>query len=158
MKKITTKQKVIGIGILSLISISLALFNNSNIKNSTNEPTINVDENKVGKDTEIETKESDIIESDITPSYSNDQDKPIWIKNIVFLSDKEQNYNTIMLLKSKLNTELKTINKEIYEVELLEDTYKETEKGFVVEAKADKLDGKISIEYDDFEYIFTIIN
>ena len=63
-----------------------------------------------------------------------------------------------MLLKSKLNSELKTINKEIYEVELLEDTYKKTEKGFEVEAKADKLDGKMFIEYNDYEYIFTIVN
>lgn len=158
MKKLTMKQKVIGIGILSLISITIALFNNNNLKKATNESTVNINENKIGNDTEIETKESDIIESDITPSYSNDKDKPIWIKNIVFLSDKEENYNTIMLLKSKLNSELKTINKEIYEVELLEDTYKKTEKGFEVEAKADKLDGKMFIEYNDYEYIFTIVN
>lgn len=150
-------KKLIGLGVLVILSIMMALYNFSNSRNGTG-----LDNDKGQKvenefDATIESTDDTIIESDITPSYNNSSDKPIWIKNITLLSDNNQSFNTILLLKSKLNEELKTIDKDTYEVELIEDSYKENSNGFSVEAKADKIEGKIIIEYSDSEYIFTII-
>lgn len=148
-------KKLIGLGALVIISIMMALYNFSS-RNRTGLDNSKGQKVENGFDTTIESTNDTIIESDITPSYNNSSDKPIWIKNITLLSDNNQNFNTIMLLKSKLNEQLKIINQETYEVELIEDTYKENSNSFSVEAKADKIEGKILIEYDNGEYIFTI--
>lgn len=151
------KNKLIGLGALVIVSIVMALYNFSGSRNDKNIGKDN--ENKVESEITNKTESSsdDIKESDITPSYTNNQEKPIWIKNITLLSDNSQNFDTIMMLKSKLNEELKTIDKDTFEVELIEDTYVENDKGFSVEAKADKIDGKILIEYADYEYTFSVI-
>jgi hypothetical protein len=151
------KNKLIGLGALVIVSIVMALYNFSGSRNDKNIGKDN--EHKVESEITNKTESSsdDIKESDITPSYTNNQEKPIWIKNITLLSDNNQNFDTIMMLKSKLNEELKTIDKDTFEVELIEDTYVENDKGFSVEAKADKIDGKILIEYADYEYTFSVI-
>lgn len=151
------QKKIIGLGALVVVSLMMASYNFSGARNDKD----------IGKDNEqkvegenipkTESTIDDIKESNITPSYNNNPDKPIWIKNITLLSDNNQNFNTIMMLKSKLNEELKTIDKDTFEVELIESTYTENEKGFSVEAKADRIDGKILIDYADYEYTFTII-
>lgn len=150
-------KKLIGLGALVILSIVMALYNFSNSRNEIELDMVNGQKVETEFDSGIESTNDTVIESDITPSYSNSSEKPIWIKNITLLSDNNQTFNTILLLKSKLNEELKTIDKDTYEVELIEDSYKENSNGFSVEAKADKVDGKILIEYSDSEYIFTII-
>lgn len=146
------KKKIIGVGILGVISLVVALSSlNSNAQNKEdNKPNIE------SADKTIST-EDDIINEDNLPNELGEEKQIIWIKNLTFLTSKDETFDTIMTLKSKLNTELKTLDSEIYEVNLLEDTYKKTDSGFEIEANADKLDGKIIIEYNNNEFIFTIV-
>lgn len=146
------KKKIIGVGILSVISLVVALSSlNSNTK-SKEDSKPNIE----NTDKTIST-EDDIIKEDKLPNELSEEKQIIWIKNLTFLTSKDETFDTIMTLKSKLNTELKTLNSEIYEVNLLEDTYEKTDNGFEIEATADKLDGKIIIEYNNHEFIFTIV-
>ena len=150
-------KKLIALGVLSIISIGVALYNFSSDRISKNIESNNKQKVESQKIEKTQSENKTIAESNITPSYNKEAEKPIWIKNITFLSDKNKTANTILMLKTKLNEELKSLNKDIYEVELLENTYVEKEKGFYIEAKADKLNGKILIEYLNYEYIFTIV-
>ena len=70
---------------------------------------------------------------------------------------EKYNWGQVTKEEQELLEELKTLNSEIYEVNLLEDTYEKTDNGFEIEATADKLDGKIIIEYNNHEFIFTIV-
>lgn len=80
----------------------------------------------------------------------------IFIKNIDFLANKDVTIRYLLLLKDNLNKELKSIDTNIYEVNLIEDTYKKTDKGFYIEAKADKLTDKtICITLNDGSYSFS---
>lgn len=146
------KKKIVGVGLLAVISLIVALSSLNTEKEVKNENKNNIDlTNKI-----ISTEEN-IVEEEEFPNELDEQQQIIWIKNLTFLTDNSETYDTIMTLKTKLNTELKTLNDEIYEVNLIEDTYKKTESGFEIEARADKLEGSIFIEHCNSEFIFTII-
>lgn len=147
------KKKLIGIGILAVVSVCVALYNNSNFKNDKAKNTA-IEKKVESKNITESTKETIKNEDDMV-SESENIEGIIWIKNLTFLA-KDQNYDVMMNLKSKLNTELKTLDKNIYEVNLIEDTYKKSDKGFSIEATADKLKGKIYISYSNYEFNFTI--
>lgn len=146
------KNKIIGVIILAIISIVVAF---SSLK--SNKVIENNNENIVDMSDKTISTEEDIINEDELPNELGEEKQIIWIKNLTFLVSKDETFETIMTLKTKLNTELKTLDSEIYEVNLLEDTYKKTYSGFEIEANADKLDGKIIIEYNNNEFIFTIV-
>lgn len=159
MKKIrlNIKQKFIGLAILVIASIIAALLNFSNSKNQKINDKSDNNRVEVGKGTEIESNSDTINKDDnVAPNYTN-KELNIWIKNITFITDQGNTMDIMLKLKSKLSSELKGVDSEIYEVTLLEETYKKTDDGFEVEAKADKLDKNILIEYKDYEFIFTIV-
>ena len=148
------KNKLIGLGGLVVISIivSLSTFNKKQEVEKVEQKPSQTEFNQ-----SIVSTPDTIIEADEKPNDGSEEKSVIWIKNITFLADKNQTVSTILKLKNKLNTELKTLNKDIFEVNLKEETYKETEDGFSIEANADKLEGNILIEYKELEFIFTII-
>jgi hypothetical protein len=147
------KKKLTFIGILAVVSIVVATYNNAKLNKGQTDDSKQIIQ--IETPSKLESKESDIEEEEELPNEGDEEMQTIWIKNLSFLA-KEQEYDKLMKLQSKLNTELKTLDKNIYEVNLLEDTYKVTDKGFIIEAKADKLEGKILIEYKDYEFIFQI--
>lgn len=149
------KKKMIALLLLAVISVVM-IFVNLGRNQSGSKENSNIESNTSNGSGIEESTDDTIEESDELPSEGDTVDNIIWIKNINFLADKGQSYDRIMALKSKLNSQLKTINKEIYEVNLIEDTYKETDTGYIIQAKADKLNGSINIEYKDYEYIFLI--
>lgn len=152
----TNKNKVILILIAAILSITLAMiyFNTkskNNISNNTNDKINTKNQNNIQSDN------STVEEDEELPNDGSQEETIIYIKNLTFLN-KYLNYEQLMKLKDKLNTELKTLDKSIYEVELLEDTYKKTSNGFTIRAKADKLKGEVLIELKDYEYTFQIEN
>lgn len=149
------KKKMIALLLLAVISVVM-IFVNLGKNQSESKENNNIESNTSNGSGIEESTDDTIEEGEELPNEGDTVDNIIWIKNINFLADKGQSYDRIMALKSKLNSQLKTINKEIYEVNLIEDTYKETDTGYIVQAKADKLNGSINIEYKDYEYIFLI--
>lgn len=149
--KNNTKLKIISV--LAIVSVCAVLYNFSNSKKSSTYKSKN--EKEVSLENKTQSNENTIKKEDDLPSECDDIQNIIWIKNLNFLASDQQ-YDTLMSLKSKLNFELKTIDKNIYEVNLIQDTYKKTDTGFTIEAKADLLDGIINIEFKDHEFIFEI--
>lgn len=147
------KKILIGLAVLTVVSIAVLINNNIKADKNTLKDIPKVSENN----TIQESSEKDIIpETDDLPSETDEVEQTIWVKNMDFLA-KHQTLDIIMNLKYKLNDELKTIDKKIYEVNLLEDTYKEDDKGFVISAKADKLEGTILIDFHNLNFKFQII-
>ena len=146
------KRHLILLSILVVISIILSICNLN--KSKAKEPVNNNNNNNSTVFNEIESK-ADTLENEDLANETNQEKEIIWIKNINVLAEKGENYNIIMTLKSKLNEELKTIDKDIYEVNLIEDTYEKNEQGFKIKANVDKLENPILIEYSNYVFTFT---
>lgn len=148
------KVKLIVLVMLVIISVCFGLFYNSKSKQIDNKNNNSI--NTTNETIKIQSNEDSIDEEDNLPNEGGETKQIIFIKNLSFLT-KDQDYNILMRLKTGLNLELKTIDKSIYEVNLLEETYSKDEDGFKIEAKADKLEGKINIEYKNKDFKFEII-
>lgn len=142
------KRNFILFSLLVVITIIVSIYNSN--KSEPKKTVTNTDTSTIFKD--IESKETDNEE---LANETNQEKEIIWIKNINVLAEKGENYNIIMTLKSKLNEELKTIDKDIYEVNLIEDTYEKSEQGFKIKASVDRLENPILIEYSNYVFTFT---
>ena len=151
-----SKIKFILFGILVVVSILAAILNFSNSNKNKNNNMNGNDYVQNGNFSDIESDKNTIIE-EAEVSESDELEAVIWIKNINFLADNKVSYSDIMMLKSKLNDELKTLDKNIYEVNLDEKSFERTETGFKINAKADLLESVIKIELDKYTYSFSFI-
>ena len=143
------KRNFILFSLLVVITIIVSIYNSN--KSEPKKTVTNTDTSTIFKD--IESKED--TDNEELANETNQEKEIIWIKNINVLAEKGENYNIIMTLKSKLNEELKTIDKDIYEVNLIEDTYEKSEQGFKIKANVDRLENPILIEYSNYVFTFT---
>ncbi len=152
-KEKASKKKLIfigGLAVISIIYVFVGGLKNKEIENKNPNDIINSDTNynNVESSNTVDT-------GDLLPSEGGAEKSIIWIKNLEFLSSK-QTMDVVISLKTRLNSYLKVINKDIYEVNLIEDSYVENKNSFSINAKTEKIDGIIIIQFNDGAYDFSV--